>query len=178
VPLVGSTERPGRDSQPLSLDEESAMTSFDFAPLYRSTVGFDHLATLLDSVMNNDRNQPAYPPYNIELIDKDQYRITMAVAGFTEDEINVTSENNTLTVAAAKQDRVNEPKRTFLHQGIAERNFKRSFRLADHVRVTGATLNNGLLNIALQREIPEAMKPRQIPINSVVNQPQQFLKSA
>jgi molecular chaperone IbpA len=152
------------------------MTSFDFAPLYRSTVGFDHLAALLDSVVNNDRNQPTYPPYNIELLDKDQYRITMAVAGFTEDEISIVSENNMLTVAATKPEKAPDAKRNFLHQGIAERNFRRQFRLADHVKVTGASLSNGLLNVDLQREIPEAMKPRQIPINGVVAQ--KFLKSA
>jgi molecular chaperone IbpA len=153
------------------------MTAFDFAPLYRSTVGFDHLASLLDSITNTDRNQPAYPPYNIELLDKDQYRITMAVAGFTEDEISLTSENNTLTVSAAKPEKNGDgTKRTYLHQGIAERNFRRQFRLADHVKVTGASLGNGLLNIDLQREIPEAMKPRQIPVNGVVAQ--KFLKSA
>ncbi len=153
------------------------MTTFDFAPLYRSTVGFDNLASLLDSITNADRNQPAYPPYNIELLEQDKYRITMAVAGFTEDEISLTSENNTLTVAAAKPEKVGDPsKRTYLHQGIAERNFRRQFRLAEHVKVTGASLSNGLLNIELQREIPEAMKPRQIPLNGVIAQ--KFLKSA
>lgn len=152
------------------------MTTFDFSPLYRSTIGFDHLGALLDSVTNNDRNQPAYPPYNIELLEKDKYRITMAIAGFTEDEISLTSENNMLTVAAAKPQKTEETKRQFLHQGIAERNFKRQFRLADHVRVTGATLTNGLLHVDLEREIPEAMKPRQIAINGVVAQ--KFLKSA
>ena len=153
------------------------MTTFDFAPLYRSTVGFDNLASLLDSITNADRNQPAYPPYNIELLEQDKYRITMAVAGFTEDEISLASENNTLTVAAAKPEKVGDPsKRTYLHQGIAERNFRRQFRLAEHVKVTGASLSNGLLNIELQREIPEAMKPRQIPVNGVIAQ--KFLKSA
>ena len=152
------------------------MTTFDFAPLYRSTVGFDNLAALLDSITNTDRNQPAYPPYNIELLEQDKYRITMAVAGFTEDEISITSENNTLTVAAAKPERAGETKRKYLHQGIAERNFRRQFKLADHVKVTGAALSNGLLHVELEREIPEAMKPRQIPINGVVAQ--KFLKSA
>jgi molecular chaperone IbpA len=152
------------------------MTTFDFAPLYRSTVGFDNLASLLDSITSNDRNQPAYPPYNIELLDKDKYRISMAVAGFAEDEITVTSENNTLVIAAAKQEKTDETKRTYLHQGIAERNFKRQFRVADHVKVTGASLSNGLLHIELVREVPEAMKPRQIPVNGVVAQ--KFLKSA
>ncbi len=152
------------------------MTTFDLSPLYRSTIGFDNLASLLDSVTNNDRNQPAYPPYNIELLEKDKYRITMAVAGFTEDEISLTSENNMLTVAAAKTGKEAETKRTFLHQGIAERNFKRQFRIADHVKVTGASLSNGLLHVELEREIPEAMKPRQIAISGVVTQ--KFLKSA
>ncbi|MEI7950934.1 MAG: Hsp20 family protein [Gammaproteobacteria bacterium] len=152
------------------------MTTFDLSPLYRSTIGFDNLASLLDSVTNNDRNQPAYPPYNIELLEKDKYRITMALAGFTEDEILLTSENNMLTVAAAKTGKEAETKRTFLHQGIAERNFKRQFRIADHVKVTGASLSNGLLHVELEREIPEAMKPRQIAINGVVAQ--KFLKSA
>lgn len=151
--------------------------TFDFSPLYRSTVGFDRLAALLDSVNNADRNQPSYPPYNIELLEQDKYRITMAVAGFSEAEISLTSENNMLTVAAAKQEQGSDnSKRTYLHQGIAERSFKRQFRLADHVKVTGASLNNGLLHIDLEREIPEAMKPRQIPVNGVVAQ--KFLKSA
>jgi molecular chaperone IbpA len=157
------------------LDEDISMTTFDFAPLYRSTVGFDHLASLLDSVTSSERNQPAYPPYNIELLEQDKYRITMAVAGYDEQEITITSENNTLTVAAAKADKGNE-KRTYLHQGIAERNFKRQFKLADHVKVVSASLNNGLLHVQLEREIPEAMKPRTIPINDSNVQP--LLKSA
>ena len=152
------------------------MTTFDFSPLYRSTIGFDNLAALLDSVTSNDRNQPAYPPYNIELLEKDKYRITMAVAGFSEDEIALTSESNMLTVSASKTAKEGDTKRTFMHQGIAERSFKRQFRIADHVKVTGASLSNGLLHVELQREIPEAMKPRQIAINGVVAQ--KFLKSA
>lgn len=150
--------------------------TFDFAPLYRSTIGFDHLASLLDSVTNNDRSQPAFPPYNIELLEKDKYRITMAVAGFSEEDIQLESENNTLTVSANKLDKVDETKRAYLHQGIAERNFKRQFKLADHVKVVSANLSNGLLHIELAREIPEAMKPRSIPINGRNVQP--LLKSA
>ncbi len=150
--------------------------TFDFAPLYRTTVGFDHLAALLDSVTNTDRSQPAYPPYNIELLEKDKYRITMAVAGFTEEDIQLQSENNTLTVAANKPEKVGGPKRNYLHQGIAERNFKRQFKLADHVKVISATLENGLLHVELAREIPEAMKPRAISINGRNVQP--LLKSA
>lgn len=153
------------------------MTTFDFAPLYRTTVGFDNLASLLDSITSHDRNQPSYPPYNIELLDKDKYRITMAVAGFAENEINVTIENNMLVISAAKQEKTDEQKRTYLHQGIAERNFRRQFRLAEHVKAKDASLTNGLLHIELVREIPEAMKPRQIPINGVVAE-QKFLKSA
>lgn len=152
------------------------MNTFDFAPLYRSTVGFDHLASLLDSVVSNERSQPAFPPYNIELLEKDKYRITMAVAGFSEDDIQVESENNTLTVAANRVEKAGETKPTYLHQGIAERNFKRQFRLADHVKVVSANLSNGLLHIMLEREIPEAMKPRSIPINGRNVQP--LLKSA
>lgn len=152
------------------------MTNFDFAPLYRSTVGFDHLASLLDSITSNDRSQPAFPPYNIELLEQDKYRITMAVAGFSEEDIRIESENNTLTVAAAKTEKTDETRRTYLHQGIAERNFRRQFRLADHVKVMAANLNNGLLHIELVREIPEAMKPRTIAING--SQPREVLEQS
>lgn len=144
--------------------------TFDFAPLYRSTVGYDNLATLLDSITATERNQPSYPPYNIELLEKDKYRITMAVAGFAEDEISVETENNTLTIAATRapldgERKDGERKSTYLHQGIAERSFRRQFRLADHVKVVAAGMAHGLLHITLEKEIPEAMKPRQIPIN-------------
>jgi molecular chaperone IbpA len=150
--------------------------TFDFAPLYRHTVGFDHLASLLDSVANSANTQPAFPPYNIELLEKDKYRITMAVAGFAEEDIQVETENNTLTVSANRQEKAE--KRTYLHQGIAERNFKRQFKLADHVKVVSASLTNGLLHIELAREIPEAMKPRSIPINGRTLVEQPLLKSA
>lgn len=154
--------------------------TFDFAPLYRTTVGFDHLASLLDSVTNNANSQPAFPPYNIELLEKDKYRITMAVAGFAEEDIQVETENNTLTVSANRQEKTGDNKRTYLHQGIAERNFRRQFKLADHVKVVSAALTNGLLHIELAREIPEAMKPRSIPINgrTTVVEPTPLLKSA
>jgi molecular chaperone IbpA len=150
--------------------------TFDFAPLYRNTVGFDHLASLLDSVTNAAGNQPTYPPYNIEVVEKDKYRITMAVAGFGEEDIEVQVENNALTIAANRPEKVGDAKRAYLHQGIAERNFKRQFRLADHVKVVSATLANGLLHVELAREIPEAMKPRSIPVNGRNVQP--LLKSA
>lgn len=139
------------------------MRTFDFAPLYRSTIGFDHLTSLLDSVTQREQSQPSYPPYNIELLGKDQYRITMAVAGFVDAELQIQSERQTLTVKGKKAEDGKE--RNYLHQGIAGRNFERVFQLADHVKVTGATLENGLLNIDLVREIPEAMKPRRIAIN-------------
>ena len=137
------------------------MNTVDFSPLYRSTIGFDHLASLLDS-LGGERNQPAYPPYNIALIEEDKYRITMAVAGFTDDEIDVQVENNMLTVSARREDKENDTR--YLYRGIAERNFQRQFRLENHVKVVSAALENGLLHINLEREIPEAMKPRTIPI--------------
>ncbi|MGA1741844.1 MAG: Hsp20 family protein [Pseudohongiellaceae bacterium] len=150
------------------------MTTFDFSPLYRSTIGFDHLANLLDNVTAAERSQSSYPPYNIELLETDKYRISMAVAGFEEDEINVEVEDNVLSIAASKKN--SDVERNYLHQGIAERDFKRQFRLEDHVQVVSATMNNGLLHIELVREIPETMKPRRIAINE---QPKKgFLKSA
>jgi molecular chaperone IbpA len=127
-------------------------------------VGFDHLSQLLDSIVQREQNQPSYPPYNIERMDKDQYRITMAVAGFTQDELSIQSEQQTLKVTGKKQ--ADDKSRTYLHQGIAARNFERVFQLADHVKVTDAQLENGLLHIELAREVPEAMKPRQIPIGN------------
>ncbi|MGA0935989.1 MAG: Hsp20 family protein [Pseudohongiellaceae bacterium] len=151
------------------------MTSFDFSPLYRSAIGFDHLASLLDSIDNSDRSATSYPPYNIELVKDDNYRITMAVAGFGEDDINVEVENNTLTVSSLRKEEEGDNSRNYLHRGIAERNFRRQFKLADHIKVTGANMANGLLHIDLVREIPEAMKPRQIAINSNI---QRLLKSA
>ena len=138
------------------------MRTVDFAPLYRSTIGFDHLSSLLDAVTQREQNQPSYPPYNIERLDKDKYRITMAVAGFTSQELDIQSEQQTLTVRGRKEEDSTE--RNYLHQGIAARNFERVFQLADHVKVINANIENGLLHIELEREIPETMKPRQIPI--------------
>lgn len=138
------------------------MRTFDFAPLYRSTIGFDHLSQLLDSIAQREQNQPSYPPYNIERLAEDQYRISMAVAGFTDAELSIESERQTLKVRGEKTADTTE--RQYLHQGIAARNFERVFQLADHIKVVNAHLENGLLHIDLRREIPEAMKPRQIPI--------------
>ncbi len=138
------------------------MRNFDFAPLYRSAIGFDRLAQLMDDALRADA-QPSYPPYNIELVNDDQYQITMAVAGFDSSEIDIESENDTLKIIGRKQK--DDGKRTFLHRGIAARDFEHRFRLADHVKVVGATMANGLLSIQLVREVPEAMKPRKIAIN-------------
>ncbi|WP_237068271.1 Hsp20 family protein [Microbulbifer guangxiensis] len=139
------------------------MRNFDFSPLYRSAIGFDRMASLLDTMTSNEQNQPAYPPYNIELTGDDSYRITMAVAGFEQSELDIQVEQNRLTVAGKKPEESEQ--RNFLHRGIAARNFERRFQLADHVRVTNAQLANGLLHIELVREIPEAMKPRKIEIS-------------
>lgn len=141
------------------------MRNLDFAPLYRSTVGFDHLSNLLDAVSRTDSSNTGYPPYNIELLEKDNYRITMAVAGFTTDELDIQAEQQTLTVKGKHADE-DSGERNFLHRGIAARNFERRFQLADHIEVTGARLENGLLHIDLVREIPEAMKPKKIAIGN------------
>ncbi len=138
------------------------MTRFDFSPLFRSTVGFDRMMNLLESSATGVED--GYPPYNIEKVDADAYRITMAVAGFGEDDLEIEAKENTLQVSGKNAPSADE--RAFLHRGIAGRSFKRSFQLADHVKVSGASLENGLLHIDLVREIPEEMKPRTIAIRS------------
>lgn len=138
------------------------MRTLDFAPLYRSAIGFDHLSQLMDSIVKREQGQPSYPPYNIERLDEDQYRITMAVAGFTQAELDIQSEQQKLTVKGKKS--ADDTERHYLHQGIAGRNFERVFQLAEHIRVEAASMENGLLHIDLKREVPEAMKPRQIEI--------------
>jgi molecular chaperone IbpA len=137
------------------------MRRFDLTPLYKSSVGFDHLANILDQLATNDGDH-GFPPYNIELVGENQYRITMAVAGFSENDIKIETKEGTLTLRGDKN--VDDKKREYLHNGIAARSFERRFRLADHVEVTSATLENGLLHIDLKREIPEAMKPKTIAI--------------
>ena len=141
------------------------MRNFDPSSLYRSSVGFDRIFDLLDNVSKIETT--GYPPYNIERVSDDDYRITVAVAGFAENDIEIESRENVLTVKGARGDD-GEP-RQFLHQGIAGRSFERRFQLAEHVRVNGASLENGLLNIELAREIPEAMKPRKIAITNADN---------
>jgi len=140
------------------------MTTFDFSPLYRTTVGFDRLASLLASASRLEQGN-GYPPYNIQSLDDNHYQITMAVAGFSEDELDISSEQNVLTVSGKRPEGEEEGKH-FLYRGIATRAFERRFNLADYVRVTGASLANGLLHIALEREIPEAMRPRKIEIGA------------
>jgi molecular chaperone IbpA len=136
---------------------------FDFTPLYRSSVGFDHLARLLDEASTFEA--PTYPPYNIERVGEDEYLISVAIAGFTAEDVNIEVKGGDLTITGKKNDKP-EAKKDFLHQGIAGRNFQRSFQLADHVEVTSAELKDGLLKISLKRVIPEALKPRTIAINS------------
>ncbi|OAN47971.1 heat-shock protein [Paramagnetospirillum marisnigri] len=140
------------------------MRTFDLTPLFRSTVGFDHLNHLLETANRLDESALSYPPYNIEKHSEDAYRITMAVAGFEEGDLEITSKGQTLVISGKL--RKEEPKVEFLHRGIAGRSFERRFELADHIRVDRAALANGLLHVDLVREIPEAMKPRTIKIEA------------
>jgi molecular chaperone IbpA len=140
------------------------MRTFDLAPLYRSTVGFDRLFSLLDQGVEGAA--PGYPPYNIERTGDNEYRVTVAVAGFSEPELSVVAKENTLTIRGEKSAKEQEMRGEVLYQGIAARAFERVFQLADHVLVRGAKLENGLLHVELAREIPEAKKPRQIPIGN------------
>lgn len=142
------------------------MRTYDFSPLYRSAIGFDRLAQLFDDAARAE-SLPSYPPYNIELVGEDKYQITMAVAGFDRSEIEIETERDTLKITGRKAQE--EAQRNFLHRGIAARDFEHTFRLDDHVRVVGAKLDNGLLSIGLQREIPEALKPRKIAIEGAGN---------
>lgn len=139
------------------------MQTFDFSPFYRSTVGFDRLFSRLDSLSAQEAK--TYPPYNIERTGEDAYRISIAVAGFSNGDIAVETKENSLVVKGAKPTEANEGKREFLHRGIAERAFELRFQLADYVEVQGATLENGLLHLELKRELPESKKPRIIQIN-------------
>ncbi len=143
------------------------MRQYDLSPLYRSTVGFDRLFTMLDQAASADPTT-GYPPYNIERTGELDYRISVAVAGFAERDLSIESRENTLTIRGAKEAPAasEDGKRQVLHQGIAARAFERRFQLADHVQVVGASLENGLLHVDLVREIPEAQKPRRIPIGA------------
>ncbi|MDF1802324.1 Hsp20 family protein [Thalassovita sp.] len=146
------------------------MRSFDLAPLYRATVGFDQVADLMDRAFANDVTQNSYPPYNIEKTDENAYRISIAVAGFSGNDLSVEVKENALIVSAKRAE--DDSQRSYLHRGIATRAFERRFTLADHVRVTGATHADGMLHIDLVREMPEALKPRRIQIASGAPVPQ------
>lgn len=150
------------------------MRTFDFTPLWRSTVGFDHLADLVESSLRQATDEH-YPPYNIERSSEDHYRITLALAGFAPEDVLVTAEQNMLTIEGKKPG---QDDREYLYQGIAARPFRRAFNLADYVRVTQASFKDGLLTIELAREIPEAMKPRRIAINGGAGAPQIDQKKA
>ena len=140
------------------------MRTLDFAPLYRASVGFDQIADLMDRVLTSDVAQPSYPPYNIEKTSEDTYRISVAVAGFTEEELSVDVKDRAVIISARKTEADAAPE--YLHRGIATRAFERKFALADHVHVTGASHENGMLHVDLHREVPEALKPRRIEIGS------------
>lgn len=136
--------------------------NLDLTPLFRTSVGFDRMAQMMNQAHRIDQQNASYPPYNIETLDENQYQITLALAGFTQDDLNITSEQNVLIVRGKT---CNDVERKYLHRGIATRSFERKFQLADHVKVTTAAMENGLLHIQLMKEIPEAMKPRNIEIN-------------
>lgn len=138
------------------------MRSFDFAPLYRASVGFDQIADMMDRVLTSDMSVPSYPPYNIEKTADDAYRISLAVAGFGPDDLSIEVKENALIVTAKKS--ADSQEKTYLHRGIATRSFERKFQLADHVKVTGASHEDGMLHIELVREVPEALKPRRVEI--------------
>jgi molecular chaperone IbpA len=144
--------------------EDMDMRSNDLSPLYRATIGFDRMMNLLDSATRIDEGALSYPPYNIEKLGEDDYRIVMAVAGFGEDELDITVKESSLIISGKKEKA--EEKLNYLHRGIATRGFERRFDLADHIKVIGAKLENGLLYVDLVREVPEAMKPRSIKIGS------------
>lgn len=142
------------------------MRHVDFSPLYRSTVGFDRLFTMLDSLAQPDGGAQTYPPYNIERTGEDSYRISMAVAGFSDDEISIEAHRNVLTVKGERKEEGTGEGSELLYRGIASRSFERRFQLADHVDVVGASLKNGLLFVDLKRNIPEELKPRKIAITA------------
>jgi molecular chaperone IbpA len=141
------------------------MRTYDLSPLYRSAIGFDRLARLLNDAQRTDI-ETSYPPYNVELLSDDSYRIVMAVAGFNESELEIESEQQSLRVAGRKENRSDGNEVTYLHRGIGARDFEHKFQLADHVKVTKAKLENGLLHIELVREVPEALKPRKVQIEA------------
>jgi molecular chaperone IbpA len=168
--MAGCTDgsRSGHSAGHLHLAQSGgyAMRPFNLAPLYRSTVGFDRVFSLLDQMSGFDGTAPGYPPYNIERTGDNTYRISVAVAGFSEPELSIVTKEGTLTIRGDKQTKTGDKNDEVLYQGIAARAFERVFQLADHVEVKGAHLENGLLHVDLTRQVPEAKKPRQIPIGN------------
>jgi molecular chaperone IbpA len=159
----------GHPNETIALKGWTMRTNFDFSPLLRSSIGFENLNRLLDIATRAAEGDTSFPPYNIEKLGDDAYRITMAVAGFTHSELDITVQENTLVVTGKAADEAQPAQtaqngRTFLHRGIAKRAFERRFQLADVIKVTGASFENGLLNIDLQREVPEHKKPRKVEI--------------
>lgn len=144
------------------------MTTFDFSPLFRNAIGFDRVSRLIDTALAGNEQAASYPPYNIEMTGEDSYRLTMAVAGFGQDDISITQQENALFVSG--RVKAAEGERRYLHRGIAGRAFERRFQLADFIKVAGAEIANGLLHVDLVREVPEAMKPRQIKIVGAASQ--------
>jgi molecular chaperone IbpA len=142
------------------------MNAYDLSPLFRSTIGFDHISQLIDSAFKMDERAASYPPYNIAKLSEDNYEIMMAVAGFKQSELTVTAEQNTLTVSGSTAEKEEKNGKAYLHRGIATRSFERKFSLADHVKVVDAQLADGLLTLKLVREIPEESKPKKIAINT------------
>tara|TARA_B100001939_G_scaffold294002_1_gene266837 strand:- start:37 stop:495 length:459 start_codon:yes stop_codon:yes gene_type:complete len=141
------------------------MRTYDFSPLFRSTIGFDRLTNIMDAAMRQNDVTESYPPYNIQKTGENAYCITLAVAGFSEEELEIISHDGNLVIEGRVKPNEENSENIFLHRGIAGRAFKRSFQLADHIKVTGANLSNGLLNVELVREIPEELKPRKIEIS-------------
>lgn len=139
------------------------MNRIDLTPLYRSSVGYDRFGSLLDAAFQTEKSSSGYPPYNIEVVEENKYAITLAVAGFKQDELDIQVENGELTVSGKKETSDSDKK--FLHQGIATRSFERKFNLADHIEVVNADLQDGILTLSLVKEVPEAMKPRKVSIN-------------
>ena len=140
------------------------MRTYDFAPLYRSTVGFDRLASMVDRAMSVDVNTNGYPPYNIEKTDENDFRISVAIAGFSEDDLLIEMRDGQLVISAKKAEEEDTGQVTYLHRGIASRAFEKRFHLADNVRAIGASTENGILHVEMVREVPEALKPRRIEI--------------
>lgn len=155
------------------------MSRLDLQPFFRSTIGFDEIAEILDSLTESNRKPNQYPPYNIEKLGEEHYRITVAIAGFTEKDLEITKHNNVLTLEGhiKKKSEPESPDHVFLYKGIAERSFQLQFRLADHMNITDVTLENGMLTIAMEREIPEALKPQKISINAKGGSSPRFLEN-